>query len=97
LHGEHAGCYSPADGVHYLTDGHCKYLWYSQTGVEQLFNLDEDPDELRDLAAREELLLPWRRRLVDQLRGRPEGFVTGDKLIAGRPHKAMMPAAPLAR
>ncbi|WP_157265839.1 hypothetical protein [Paenibacillus sp. FJAT-27812] len=27
----------------YLTDGRNKYIWYSQTGEEQLFDLASDP------------------------------------------------------
>src|SRR5205823_1004939 len=37
LHGEHAGCYRYEDGMHYLVDGHTKYIWYSQSGRELLF------------------------------------------------------------
>ena len=95
LHGEHAGDYRYEDGMHYLTDGHHKYIWYSQTGHEQFFNLDEDPQELRDVARQdrvESLLAPWRQRLVSTLRDRPEGFSDGERLIVGRPHKAMVPA-----
>ena len=50
LHGEHAGQYDYRLGNHYLTDGHRKYIWYSQTGRQQLFDLDADPAELHDLA-----------------------------------------------
>ena len=38
-----------------------KYIWYSQRGTEHLFDLQEDPDELNDLALRseaDELLAP---------------------------------------
>jgi arylsulfatase len=96
LHGEHAGCYREDDGVHYLTDGHAKYLWYSQTGREQLFDLDADPQERHDLADGPDAagrLDPWRARLTGALRGRPEGFTDGARLIPGRPHLPLMPAA----
>jgi len=53
LHGEHAGCYNYEDGLHFLTDGHWKYLWYSQTGVEQLFDLVSDPNEMCQIAGSE--------------------------------------------
>lgn len=94
LHGEHSGCYDYNDGVHFLTDGHCKYIWYTQTGQEQLFNLDEDPNEIHDLARQEDsakVLLMWRERLITQLNGRPEGFSDGEQLSAGRPHRAVVP------
>ncbi len=90
LHGEHAGCYKYDDGVHFLTDGTHKYLWYSQTGGEQLFNLQDDPNELRDLARVEQeasALVLWRKHLIELLQDRPEGFSDGQKLIAGQPHR----------
>lgn len=94
LHGEHSGCYEYKHGNHYITDGHHKYIWYSQTGQEHLFNLQEDPHETRDLARLNEaetLLTPWRNRLIAFLRDRPEGFTDGTKLIAGQPHNALLP------
>lgn len=94
LHGEHSGCYEYKHGNHYITDGQHKYIWYSQTGQEHLFNLQEDPHETRDLARLNEaetLLTPWRNRLIEFLRDRPEGFTDGTKLIAGQPHNALLP------
>ncbi len=94
LHGEHAGCYDYAHGNHYLTDGQHKYVWFSQTGVEHLFHLEEDPQETRDLAlsADAETLLPfWRDRLIGFLKDRPEGFTDGKTLTAGRPHNELLP------
>ena len=94
LHGEHAGCYEKADGMHYLVDSDTKYVWYSQTGQEHLFNLRADPHELHDLAQGpdgETLLGPWRHRLIARLRERPEGFTDGDRLIPGRPHEELVP------
>ena len=44
------GCYEYEHGNHYVTDGRHKYVWYTQTDREHLFNLDEDPLELKDLA-----------------------------------------------
>ncbi|HVF11249.1 MAG TPA: arylsulfatase [Abditibacteriaceae bacterium] len=96
LHGEHAGCYRYEDGMHYLTDGHFKYVWYSQTGREHLFDLDDDPQELHDLSRSEDAesrLSPWRTRLAATLKERPEGFSDGARLIAGRPHHNMVPGA----
>lgn len=92
LHGEHAGCYDVADGMHFLTDGHSKYIWFSQTGREQLFDLDDDPNELHDLASSGEnhQLSRWRGQLAAILAARPEGFSDGERLITGRPHRALM-------
>ncbi len=94
IHGEHSGLYSYDLGNHFLVGEREKYIWWSQTGREQLFDLDADPQELYDLALApdaEARLAPWRRRLVARLRHRPEGFVDGDRLIPGRPHVQMVP------
>jgi arylsulfatase A-like enzyme len=94
LHGEHSGCYEYKHGNHYITDGHHKYIWYSQTGQEHLFNLQDDPHETCDLARLSEaetLLTPWRNHLIEILRHRPEGFTDGTRLIAGQPHNALLP------
>ena len=94
LHGEHSGCYEYNHGNHYVTDGHHKYIWYSQTGREHLFNLQDDPHETHDLAnlsEAETLLTPWRNRLIEFLRDRPEGFTDGTHLITGQTHDALIP------
>ena len=94
LHGEHSGGKNrPETAWHFITDGRTKYIWYSQSGREQLFDLAEDPDETRDLAGTADLG-PWRERLMDRLRDRPEGFTDGSRLIAGRPHEPMVPGTP---
>ena len=85
LHGEHT---SGAEGGanQWLTDGHEKYIWFTQTGRELLFDLDEDPTELRDLVtARPEQVAMWRARLMEELAGREEGFVQDGELVVGRP------------
>ena len=87
VHAEH-GSY---DGLmwHMLTDGATKYVWHSADGAEQLFSLDDDPNELTDLAddpIHAATLTRWRERLIDRLAGRPEGFTDGGDLIPGRPH-----------
>ena len=94
LHGEHAGCYEYAHGNHFLVDDRWKYVWYSQTRREHLFDLADDPQELRDLArgdAADERLRPWHERLAVGLKDRPEGFVADGALVAGRDHRPIMP------
>jgi arylsulfatase A-like enzyme len=94
LHGEHAGCYDYADGNHWITDGRMKYIWYSQTGAEQFFDLENDPREMENLAAQDgssDLLSTWRANLAEFLLDRPESFTDGTKLIPGRPHNTLIP------
>ncbi|MBC2602971.1 arylsulfatase [Puniceicoccus vermicola] len=88
LHGEHTLFgYS----LQWLTDGREKYVWHSGTGREQLFDLSDDPNEVKDLSLNAsplavERLAVWRQRMVDTLRHREEGFVSADgALLPGRP------------
>ncbi len=70
-----------------LTDGREKYVWFTRDGREQFFDLTEDPQELHDLAedpARAERLAWWRNELVQRLKGRPEGWSDGERLIPAR-------------
>jgi arylsulfatase A-like enzyme len=86
LHGEHT--LLGAQSLQWLTDGHEKYVWLSGSGREQLFDLDADPGELRDLAGQPgsaARVAHWRRILIDELRDREEGFTDGARLIPGRP------------
>lgn len=85
LHGEHTS--GPEGGANqWVTDGHEKYIWFTQTGRELLFNLDEDPTELHNLATEEpERVAWWQERLIQELEGREEGFVQEGKLVVGRP------------
>jgi len=93
LHGEHSPCYSEEQANHYLTDGKMKYIWRPTSGSEQLFDLQNDPNECHDLTAdadQAELVTTWRNRLIEQLKDRPEEFTDGSQLIAGRPYPRMM-------
>jgi arylsulfatase A-like enzyme len=81
LHIEHAPEY------HCLTDGREKYIWFSADGREQLFDLIADPTECHDISSRAEdrsRLEQWRKRMVAELQGRPEGFSDEQRLIPGR-------------
>ena len=96
LHGEHAPCYSQEQAYHFLTDGTMKYIWRPLDGSEQLFNLEDDPHELRDLSSAPgsaSELESWRERLTRQLIHRPEGFVGSQGLVAGRPYRGTLPHA----
>jgi arylsulfatase len=82
---EHGICYDPVNQWTALTDGHTKYIFHSHHGEEQLFDLDQDPHELNDLApdpSHESSLREWRQRMVAHLEPRGEPFVKGGKLLA---------------
>ncbi len=84
VHGEHSPCYALEHGMHYLTDGKEKYIWYVITGEEQLFDLRPDQGETHDLSgdpAFADRLERWRRRLIELLGERGDGFSDGRKLI----------------
>ncbi|GIP39816.1 arylsulfatase [Paenibacillus sp. J31TS4] len=90
IHGEHeAGPLSH----HYVTDGRTKYIWFSQSGREQLFDLAADPSETIDRIADPayaEQAARWRSRLVEELAGREEGYTDGRVLIPGRPPRTIL-------
>lgn len=92
IHGEHTyGQWSN----HYITNGSEKYIWFSQTGREQYFRLDQDPAELRDLAQlpeHRERLAYWRHVMVEALAHREEGYSDGRNLIVGRKPVATLKA-----
>lgn len=92
LHGEHVVFGQSLQWI--ITASH-KYVWWSESGTEQLFNLTSDPDEKNDLLRETgEALLSkldsaslhaCRQHLIDVLDGREEGFVSDGDLVAGRP------------
>jgi arylsulfatase len=81
---EHASCYEPKDGWVALVDQRYKYVYYTITGVQQLFDLINDPHELRDLAADPSsaaLVKEWRQRMVRHLSARGEAWVRNGDLV----------------
>ncbi len=87
LHGEHTAMYDANLSAHYIVSENYKYIWYSDTGKEMLFNLEVDENECYDLACDNsylKVLQKYRNLLIKELAGRPEGYSNGKKLIAGR-------------
>jgi arylsulfatase A-like enzyme len=81
LHGEHT--YGNLSN-HYIVTGHDKYIWFSQTGKEQYFDMDSDPFELVDkinAAGYQERINKLRNWLIAELDGRIEGYSDGENLI----------------
>mmetsp|Transcript_92520 Transcript_92520/g.264329 ORF Transcript_92520/g.264329 Transcript_92520/m.264329 type:complete len:107 (+) Transcript_92520:75-395(+) len=62
-----------------LTDGHTKYVYFFEGGDEWLFDLDNDPYEVTNLASIQtddsEELLMWRARMVSQFEEEERGSV----------------------
>ena len=90
LHGEHTlGVLSNQ----WIIEGSLKYIWFSQTGREQLFDLSQDPRELTDLS--EDVgyagnLKRLRGYLTDTLARRGDGYSDGRRLLVGTvPHNLM--------
>lgn len=84
LHGEHAyGNFSN----HYILDKNYKYIWYSQSGIEQFFDIKNDSDELYNLIdnkSESDLIKEYRNILIKELEDRPEAYVQDKKLVIGR-------------
>lgn len=84
LHGEHTLF---GQSLQWITTPRWKYVWLSGEGHEQLFDLDADPEETRDLArdpAHERQLALLRALLTQELADREEGYVADGRLVPGR-------------
>lgn len=80
---EHATCYSPDNYWCALTDGKIKYVWRFHTGEEELFDLQKDPHELKNVAGEKKYrsrLLELRAAMVQHLSERGEEFVKDGQL-----------------
>ena len=85
IHGEHCSCYSQEQEMQYVTDGRRKFIWLPRLGVEQFFDLEEDPGELHDLSnesSRHTEVEQWRNYLIAELSRRNCGWVKDGKLFS---------------
>lgn len=97
---EHGVCYSLENNWTGLTDGRMKYIFHAYHGNEQLFDLDADPRELRDLSgstAHEAALRLWRERMVRHLEPRGDAWVKGGKLQIRREAIPRSPNFPVSK
>ena len=94
LHGEHSG----GDlGNQYIVTEHDKYCWFMESGREQYFRLDSDPQELHDAIGDPECrerIEYLRGILIKELAGREEGYTDGVRLIPGRPQRSCLSFLP---
>jgi len=80
---EHSQFYWPENNWTALTDGRYKYIYFATDGDQQLFDLDNDPGEMVNLAEKpeyEKLLNSWRQRMVQHLTVRGEPWVIDSDL-----------------
>lgn len=90
IHGEHT---LGNRSYHAITSKKDKYIWFSQTGEEQFFDLEKDPQELHnaiDEADYQELIKKRRNQLIKELDGREEGYSDGTQLFVGKQPKATL-------
>ena len=81
---EHDVCYSQENHWNALTDGRYKYIFHAYDGQEQLFDLVNDPGEIRDLSVEKKyksILEEWRQSMVGHFAERGEPFVKNGKLM----------------
>ncbi|MDM0472860.1 arylsulfatase [Clostridium perfringens] len=85
IHGEHS---FGGDSNHYIVTKKDKFLWFSQRGEEQYFDLEKDPKELTNRINSEEYkerIDYLRKILIKELEGREEGYTDGNRLLKGHP------------
>lgn len=78
---------------HFIVTGNDKYIWYSQTGREQYFDLKTVPGETKNRIqdpACTERIAALRSILIRELEGREEGYSDGRRLITGKPPRAVL-------
>lgn len=84
---EHGTCYADENVWHALTNGHWKWVYNAFAGEQQLFDLVNDPGELRDLAREPRytgILKDWRSKLIAQFKERGEPFLKNGDLAIRR-------------
>ncbi|MBS5522792.1 MAG: arylsulfatase [Clostridiales bacterium] len=84
LHGEHS---FGDKSNHWIVTKTDKYIWFSQTGEEQYFDLSTDPRELNNKIGDpdcKERIAYLRNLLIQALTGREEGYTDGYRLMTGR-------------
>jgi arylsulfatase len=87
IQGEHASTYDGDEGTMFITDGRIKYIWFTESGREQLFDLENDPQEYENLVEEPSYQLRLemsRNRLIQELSNRREYPLTdGSRLLPG--------------
>ena len=90
LHGEHS---LEEFSNHFIVTPSDKYIWYSQNGEEQYFNLDLDPHELTNEISNndyQDRIQYLRNCLIESLSKSEEGYVKNGQLIVGQKPKNIL-------
>jgi arylsulfatase len=85
IHGDYKKGPDTPDSSHMLCDGRFKYIWYNEGNIEHLFDLEADPLEQFNLAAKEQhrdLIRRWRKLLVSVLEQEHNADVQNGKLVS---------------
>lgn len=96
---EHDICYDESNHWTAVTDGKTKYIFSAFDGSETLFDLEADPGETTNLAAKAEhgeRLALWRGRMIDHLSPRGEAWVKDGALQIRKESMKYSPAYPAA-
>jgi len=83
IHGEHA---TGDMSNHFIVTKTDKYVWLSQSGREQYFDIEKDPKETHDAvndAEYADRIAYLRDILIKELTGREEGYVQDGRLVVG--------------
>ena len=91
LHGEHS--FHSGFSNHYIVTKQDKYIWYSESGKEQYFDLSKDPHETHDAIheeAYQRRIQLLRDHLINELKDREEGYSDGTRLIQGKQTRNMI-------
>ncbi len=90
IHGEH---FYDAASNHFIVTEKEKYIWFSQDGRELYFDLSQDPGECHDCSKEpgcQKRIEELRKKLIEELTEREEGYTDGKKLIPGRPAQSIL-------
>ncbi|MCI5773484.1 MAG: arylsulfatase [Erysipelotrichaceae bacterium] len=82
LHGEHAKDHEQSN--QWILSNNMKYIWFTQTNIEQFFDLNKDPKETHNLIndpSYKKHIETLRQYLITELKDREEGYTDGEKLL----------------
>lgn len=79
--------------AHWVVSNHDKYIWYTESGREQYFDIASDPHEQHNLVkdlSKTKRIDELRSFLINELKDRVEGFVKDNHLVTGRPYPPVL-------